>query len=99
MALKIKPHILEKIEEKHSVTKEEVLSVLDDPDRMTERTGSAYGNNKRYKVIGETTGNRILRVITEAEYTSGSSGELTLITAFDAPEADKRRYRRKVRGR
>lgn len=99
MALTIKPHILEKIEMKHGVTQEEVLSVLDDPDRINERTGGARGSNKRYKIVGETTGNRILRVIFEAEYTNGSSGELILITAFEAPEPDKRRYRRKVRGK
>jgi uncharacterized DUF497 family protein len=94
-----KNHILEKIWNKHGVIQEEVDEVLTDPDRITVRTGGARGNNRRYLVIGESEGSRVLRVIFEEEYNGDSQGRLILITAFDAPEADKRRYRRKVRGK
>jgi len=99
VAFIFRPHILDKIWQKHQVIEDEVEEVYSDPDRITERTGGARGNNRRYLEIGETKGGRILRIVYEAEYNDGSQGSLILITAFEAPEADRKRYRRKVRGR
>ncbi len=88
MHLVFKPHIVAKLWDKHGVVPEEVGEALQDPKRITVRTGSA-SKDRRYRIIGKTYGGRILRVILEFSYT-----EVTVVTAFDAPESDVRRYRK-----
>jgi hypothetical protein len=87
-----KPYILEKLASKHRVTEEEVRSTLRDPKFQLRRTRAGQkgpGFGIRYEVVAKTSGGRILKVIIEKVYS-----DFVVVTAFDAPEGDKSRYRK-----
>ena len=89
MAIVYKQRILDKIWDKHGVEEGEIDEALTDPDLIRDGTPKSKTGNRRFLAIGSTKGNRILRIILEAEYSSDMQG-LTLVTAFDAPqEPDK----------
>ena len=93
MDLIFKDHIVEKLWTKHQVTEDEVKSAVRDAKRVFIRAKAGQvqiGQSKRFLIIARTNGGRILRIIIEEDY-----NRYVVVTAFDAPESDKRRYRRR----
>ncbi|MEX2536104.1 MAG: DUF4258 domain-containing protein [Trueperaceae bacterium] len=88
MKLVFKPHTLEKLAEKHVVTEDEVREAIEDASLDIRRHRRRRNKQVRYVVIGKTIGSRFLRIVLEKVY-----DEFVVITAFDASEADKKRYR------
>lgn len=48
---------------------------------------------RRYQIIAKTTAGRMLRIILDAD----ENGEVTPVTAFDAPYTDHKLYHKKQR--
>lgn len=93
MNLIFKPHIIEKLCDKHHVSEDEVREAVLDPRLILERTRSGdnpWTQNLRYRAIGKSKGGRILRVILENVY-----DEFQVVTVFDAPNAERKRYERR----
>jgi len=78
---------------RHRVRKREVEEALQDESRYVARTRARKREERRYLVVGKTASGRMLRIILAVKPAC-----LYPITAFDAPEADRKLYRRKKRG-
>ena len=74
--------------EAHRVTPTEAEEAILDPDALPARAYSTPTERRR-GIIGMTDGGRILLVIFTIR-----NGAIRVITAYDAPERLKRRYRR-----
>jgi len=85
-----KPHILDKLRDKHRVTQEEVEEAAEDPHRYVRRHTKGRSGAQRFLVIGQTGSGRYLRMVVETSYDG-----FIVISAYDAPEQDRRQHRRR----
>ena len=95
MRLVFKPYVLEKLEEKHGVTQEEVEEAIADGQRCTFRHGVKSKTMQRYISVGKTLGGRFLRIIHDREFDETTRREyMVVVTALNAYDEDKTRYKR-----
>lgn len=81
-----KNHLLEKILEKHGVTREEVEEVIYEYDPEVRKSGK-----NRYLICGQSYGGRYLLIVLEEE----SKGVFVPLTARDMTKSEKRAFKRR----
>lgn len=74
---------------RHGVEPAEVEEALEDPDRISIGARRDPSGERRRAVVGRTENSRILTV-----FLTLRDGHLRPVTARDADEAERRRYRR-----
>lgn len=86
MTIHIKPDVLRKIMDKHSVEIREVYEVFERKFILTRVKGN------RYRVIGQTMAGRYLTIFMDKE-----TGHYEIVTARDSTESEKKFYRKEIR--
>ena len=77
----------------HNVEPEEAEDAVSDPRRIHDDANQIAGQPRRYAIIGKTDGGRILFVVFHR--TAASWAQVRVISAREADEDEKRRYRRR----